>query len=141
MSGSGIRWAICKSVPRSRQITTPAPHHSVFTGRMPFLLPNQRRQSTEGTRYKITGIRLIGVRVHICTRTQSVVWQLKSTKTSYLSRDVFHSLLFQTLFIYSNLFWRSTVNKGIVQQLRKQHHYELWAWNRQTDRQTDCSTA
>ena len=26
----------------------PAPHHSVFTGRMPFLPPNQQRQSTEG---------------------------------------------------------------------------------------------
>ena len=31
-----------------QQITTPAPHHSVFTGRMPFLPPNQQRQSTEG---------------------------------------------------------------------------------------------
>ena len=43
--GSGISWAICKSAPRSRQITTPAPHHShVFsTGRMPFLPPNQQR--------------------------------------------------------------------------------------------------
>ena len=30
MSGSGICWAICKSAPRSRQITTPAPHRSVF---------------------------------------------------------------------------------------------------------------
>ena len=49
MSGSGISWAICKSAPRSRQITTPVPHHSVFTGRMPFLLPNQQHQSTEGT--------------------------------------------------------------------------------------------
>jgi len=28
---------------------TPAPHHSFFTGRMPFLPPNQQRQSTEGT--------------------------------------------------------------------------------------------
>ena len=27
---SGISWAICKSAPCSRQITTPAPHHSVF---------------------------------------------------------------------------------------------------------------
>ena len=27
---SGISWAICKSAPRSRQITTPASHHSVF---------------------------------------------------------------------------------------------------------------
>ena len=47
VSGSGISWNICKSAPRSRQITTPAPHHSVFTGRMPFLPPNQQRQSTE----------------------------------------------------------------------------------------------
>jgi len=30
VSGSGITWAICKSAPRSRQITMPAPHHSVF---------------------------------------------------------------------------------------------------------------
>jgi len=48
VSGSGIRWAIGKSAHRSRQITTPAPHHSFFTGRMPFLPPNQQRQSTEG---------------------------------------------------------------------------------------------
>ena len=30
VSGSGISWAICKSAHPSRQITTPAPHHSVF---------------------------------------------------------------------------------------------------------------
>ena len=48
VSGSGISWAICKSAPRSREITMPAPHHSVFTGRMPFLPPSQQRQSTEG---------------------------------------------------------------------------------------------
>ena len=30
MSGSGISWAICKSAPRSRQKTTPAPRHSIF---------------------------------------------------------------------------------------------------------------
>jgi len=30
MSGSGCSWAICKSAPCSRQITTPSPHHSVF---------------------------------------------------------------------------------------------------------------
>ena len=48
VSGSGISWAICKSAPRSRQTTTPAPHHSVFTDWMPFLPPNQQRQSTAG---------------------------------------------------------------------------------------------
>ena len=30
VSGSGISWAVCKYASRSRQITTPAPHHSVF---------------------------------------------------------------------------------------------------------------
>ena len=50
VSVSGIHWAICKSETRSRQITMPAPHHSVFTGQMPFLMPNQ--QSTEGHRYQ-----------------------------------------------------------------------------------------
>ena len=30
VSSSGISWDICKSAPRSRQITTPAPHRSVF---------------------------------------------------------------------------------------------------------------
>jgi len=33
-----------------RQITTPTPHHSMFTGRMLFLTPNRQRQSTEGSR-------------------------------------------------------------------------------------------
>jgi len=53
VSGSGISWALCKSAPRSRQITMPAPHHLVFfTGRTPFLPPNQQRESIEGKRVK-----------------------------------------------------------------------------------------
>jgi len=51
VNDSGTSWAICKSAPRSRQITTPAPHHSVFTGRMPFLPPNQQRQSRKYWRH------------------------------------------------------------------------------------------
>ena len=30
VSGSGISWAMCKPAPRSRQMTMPAPHPSVF---------------------------------------------------------------------------------------------------------------
>jgi len=49
VSGSGISWAICKSAPRPRQVTTPAPHHSLFYWLdMPFLPPNQQHPSTEG---------------------------------------------------------------------------------------------
>jgi len=53
VSGSGISWAICKSAHRSRQITMPAPHLSVFYRRMPFLPPNQQCRSTEGTNYAV----------------------------------------------------------------------------------------
>ena len=46
--GSGINWTICKQpAPRSRLITTSTPRHSIFTGRMLFLTPNQQCQSTE----------------------------------------------------------------------------------------------
>ena len=45
VSGSGISWAICKSAPHPRQPRN-IPPLSFFTGRMPFLLPNQQHQST-----------------------------------------------------------------------------------------------
>jgi len=46
---SGISWTTCKqSAPRCRQITTPTPHHSIFTGWILFLMHNQQCQSTEG---------------------------------------------------------------------------------------------
>ena len=45
------RWAVCKSAPRSRQITMPAPHHSVYLqARCPSCHPTDKRQSTEGRR-------------------------------------------------------------------------------------------
>jgi len=48
VSGSGICWAICKSASHSRQIPCQHPTTQFFTGRMPFLPPNQQHQSTEG---------------------------------------------------------------------------------------------
>jgi len=48
VNSNGISWAICNSAPLPRQITMPAPHHSFFTGQMPFLPCNQHCQSTEG---------------------------------------------------------------------------------------------
>jgi len=63
VSGSAISWAICKSAPRPRQITMPAPHHSFFTGGMPFLPPNQQHQSTEGN----SAVRM-GLSAHSCDK-------------------------------------------------------------------------
>ena len=45
VSGSGISWAVCKSAPRSRQITTSAPHRSVFyrPGALPATQPTSSK--------------------------------------------------------------------------------------------------
>ena len=48
--GDGISWAICKPAPCSRQIPHQLLTTQFFTGWMPFLPPNQQRQSTEGLR-------------------------------------------------------------------------------------------
>ena len=48
-SGSGIDWTTYKqSAPRSTQITTTTPHHSIFMGWMLFLTSNQQCQSNKG---------------------------------------------------------------------------------------------
>ena len=61
VSGSGISWAICKSAPHPGEITMPASHHSVFTGQMLFLLPNQQRQSTEGRAFGVITVGMMEV--------------------------------------------------------------------------------
>ena len=46
MAIASAAWTICKQfAPRSRQITTPTPHHS---GRKLFVAPNKQCQSAEG---------------------------------------------------------------------------------------------
>ena len=49
VSGSSISWAICKSASRSRQITMPAPHHSVFY--RPDALPVAQPTASKHWRY------------------------------------------------------------------------------------------
>ena len=51
VSGSGISWNICKSAPRSRQITTPTPHHSVFY--RPYALPATPPIASKHWRHKL----------------------------------------------------------------------------------------
>jgi len=52
VSGSGISWAICKSAPHSREITTPAPHHSVFY--RPDALPAAQPAASKHCRHSTT---------------------------------------------------------------------------------------
>jgi len=83
VSGSGISWAICKqSAPRSRQITTPAPHHSVFTGQMPFLPPNQQHETLCQT---LSTQKILPRQVdHDVNKTR--LWSLLTTPTTFMRR-------------------------------------------------------
>ena len=62
MSGSGIRCAICKSAPRSRQITMPVPHHSVFY--RPVALP--AAQPTASKHWRLLGSHTLRVNWYHC---------------------------------------------------------------------------
>ena len=54
VSGSGISWAIYKSASRSRQITMPAPHHSVFY--RPDALPADQPTVSKHWRHHLSNI-------------------------------------------------------------------------------------
>jgi len=121
VSGSEIRWAKCKSAPCSRQITTPAPHRSVFTGRMPFLLPNQQCQSSDGKK----GGGLI-LRMQKCLHAQ-YTWQTwKPCKHIYqLCRD----LKTGTTITHRNADFRCwAISLVINYNFRKYCHQVWWSW-------------
>jgi len=75
VSGSSISWAICKSAPCSRQITMPTPTTQFFIGRMPFLPPNQQRQSTEGISVTLYNVK----KIHWYWATFCIVWSTATT--------------------------------------------------------------
>ena len=91
VSGSGISWAICKSAPCSRQTTMPTPHHSFFTGRMPFLPPNQQRQSTEGS----TISAISRIQINLLHQTHSYY----HCRKTYLRNKTIEILTFQRIHI------------------------------------------
>jgi len=61
VSGSDISWAICKSAHRSRQITTPAPHHSFFyrPDALPAAQPTASNDKDKDSPYSITERRVV----------------------------------------------------------------------------------
>ena len=62
MSGSGITWAICKSAPRSRQITMPAPHHCFLQAGCPSCRPTNSVKALKAQcHYRATPLQLISV--------------------------------------------------------------------------------
>jgi len=99
VSGSGISWAICKSAPCSRQITIPAPHHSVFY--RPDALPAAQPTVSKHWRQQkqVANIHKYSSR-HVTNRKQVCVQLLRMLTTwhcPHLSAAVCHAAKFAAM--------------------------------------------
>jgi len=89
---SGISWTICKqSAPCCRQITTPTPHHSIFTGWMLFLMPNQQCYNTKGTILQYATFTLIAVTYLLQIDAVNSIYNLLSLLLLLWKGDAHHA--------------------------------------------------
>jgi len=97
---SGVSWTICKQpAPRSRQTTTPAPHHSIFTGRMLFPTPNQQcRQPRRQVNYLVcpSTVRDLGEKRSACVTVRTSLRRSWPLRSAYRSRRGVCSCSLQT---------------------------------------------
>jgi len=86
---------MCKSfAPRSRQITTPASHHSIFfTGRILFPMPSQQCQSTYTSVYIHMYLKLTGAENDTLPLSPSQFY-MHTLKKAQKNRGTFPSELF-----------------------------------------------
>jgi len=83
VSGSGISRAVCKSAPRSRQITTPVPHYSVFLqAGCPSCRPTNSVKALKVEQCNVTYRQYLGVGTHVVTT--EYIWRLTRSFTSAL---------------------------------------------------------
>jgi len=91
VSDSGISWAICKSATCSRQITTPAPHHSAFY--RPDALPAAQPTASKHWRHQhwtckdtimIININLASVLWHRWLGVRKNIWPVKKLSDEVL---------------------------------------------------------
>jgi len=104
-NGSSISWTICKqSAPRCRQITTPAPHYSMFTDQMLFSTPNQQCQSTEGRCTTIAYVRYFRHAWHLgCSVTPKSSDQNFFLRQKYLLKSAHFHRVFRPLLTHRSL--------------------------------------
>ena len=82
VSGSGISWAICKSAPRSRQITMPTTHHSVFY--RPDALPAAQPTASKHWRPNHTNVTVIIIIQTTITKINTLwQWKLKAVNLEW----------------------------------------------------------
>ena len=88
VSGSGISWAICKSAPRSRQITMPVPHHSGFY-RLDAL---PAAQPTASKHWRLSElVHALTYKKELCAQVQQCWWrQSKAASSICPSAQMYH---------------------------------------------------
>jgi len=109
VSGSGISWAACKSAHCSRQITTPAPHHSVFY--RPDALPAAQPTVSKHWRHKRNKI------TNLCRLWHYMLSNSRSTAVEMLVSADVHCRMCHIPGQRSRLHWfqagRFTTSQGI----------------------------
>jgi len=103
VSGSGISWAICKSAPNSRQITTPAPHYSVFY--RPDALPAAQPTASKHWRPDC----------HRTTTSQFVYFLSEESSKNKLRKKI--TIIIMFMLLLKNLYESSSANSLTFNQL------------------------
>jgi len=108
VSGSGISWAICKSAPHSRQIITPAPHHSVFyrldalPATQPTASKHWRHKNNMDTAMKLFNIHYnITNQLYTITRNEHSIYSLYSVQNE--QKPIMYSCLVKNIAIIDQI--------------------------------------
>ena len=123
VSGSGIGWTICKSAPRSRQITTPTPNCSVFY--RPDALPATQptvskhwRQTDRHTHHSYI-ISTATVQVNLSSLDALWTWGIIDTIFSVAQQDDLPTIKESLTLMYWELWERGTASKVSHQQTQE----------------------
>ena len=112
VSCSGISWAICKSAPRSRQITTPAPHHSCFLqARCPSCRPTNSVKALKANAtfypfYKQVSVVVDKPKQCIASRPACCIQRLMNDDQCNKLATVFSCMKLTTLATVDMLWWK-----------------------------------
>ena len=114
VSGSGISWAICKSASRSKQITMPVPHHSVFY--MPDALP--AAQPTASKHWRLFSI----------FDNNAEILSISETKFHNSSILVSLHLTFSSLSSVPSVLWHHLLGNKTISLLQSFLNFALHTW-------------
>jgi len=107
-------------------MTMPAPHHSIFTGRMSFLTPNQRCQSTEGNQNAEGSHTYILINYH--TTDKAAVTVHSSSRSSY-NKSTIQTCIWKLVSNFFGPYGRYLMVKtcwlrGLMYPCRKKHTHK-----------------